>query len=91
CERALSTINVGQLEDQLDNFLKNGTARKVGKKIEIDLTSAGFDKLLGSGKISSPLVIKVKQATDRAASKVAAQGGELVLTEEKEKNTVEAE
>ena len=61
------TINVGQLEDKFE-----------GKK-EIDLTKEGFDKLLGGGKITSPLKIKVKAASQKAIDKIAEKKGEVKI------------
>ena len=52
------TINIGQLEE-----------RYPGKK-DIDLTKEGFDKLLGTGEISSSLKIKVKSASEKAIGKI---------------------
>jgi large subunit ribosomal protein L15 len=86
-------INVGQLEERLDNFLKKGYAKKKGDKTEVDLSSAGIDKLLGSGRLNKALQIKVNYASERAKSKVKEAGGEILLSEEKatEENTLEAE
>ena len=64
------TINVGQLEEKFP-----------GKK-EIDLTKAGYDKLLGSGRIQTSVHVKVKKATENAVEKISKKGGE-VKTEEK--------
>ena len=80
-EKSIETTNVGQLEEQIERFIKSGVAKKVGKNMELDLTSAGIDKLLGSGTISTPLVIKVDYATEKAKNKVEAVGGKVVLPE----------
>jgi large subunit ribosomal protein L15 len=61
------TINVGQLEEKFE-----------GKK-DIDLTKEGFDKLLGGGKISSSLKIKVKAASQKAIDKIAEKKGEVKI------------
>jgi len=60
-------INVGQLEEKFP-----------GKK-DIDLTKEGFDKLLGGGKITSSLTIKVSAASEKAVEKIAEQGGEVKI------------
>lgn len=60
-------INVGQLDD-----------RYHGKK-EVNLTHDGYDKLLGSGTITTTKKIIVKAASQKAIDKIAAQGGEVKI------------
>ncbi len=59
------TINVGALQQRFP------------EQTEIDLTEAGFTKLLGSGKVSTALTVKVASATDGATSKIEAAGGSV--------------
>jgi len=49
-----------------------------GKKI-IDLEDAGFDKLLGGGKITNAYSVKIKQFTASAEEKLKAVGGEVLV------------
>jgi large subunit ribosomal protein L15 len=81
-ERSLRTINVGQIDEQLDKFIKKGYAKKVGNKIELDLSKAKIDKLLGSGNLTESLIIRVDFASEKAKSKVADAGGEIKLAED---------
>lgn len=91
-ERELKTINVGQLEERLESFIKKGYAKKVEKKVEVDLSSAGIDKLLGSGILKSQMRITVDKVTKLAKSKVEEAGGKVLVAEEAtEENTIEAE
>ncbi|MEM0232387.1 MAG: uL15 family ribosomal protein, partial [Candidatus Methanomethyliaceae archaeon] len=48
-------------------------------RVIIDLNNMGYDKLLGSGKIDLPVVIKVKQASEIAKRKITEAGGEVIL------------
>ncbi len=48
-----------------------------GKKI-IDLESAGYEKLLGGGKITNPYSVKIKKFTASAEEKLKAVGGEVL-------------
>ncbi|HLF16174.1 MAG TPA: uL15m family ribosomal protein [Candidatus Thermoplasmatota archaeon] len=64
---AAVTLNVGDL-----------TQRFPGVK-EVDLTGAGYGKLLGSGRLAAPLTIKVEAASAGAVEKVKAAGGKLLL------------
>lgn len=63
------TINVSDLAAQFD-----GT--------EIDLTAAGFTKLLGNGSAPANVTVTVAKATDSAVEKIEAAGGSVVLPEE---------
>ena len=81
-ERPLRTINVGQLDEQLDKFVNKGYAKKIGNKIELDLSLAKIDKLLGSGNLKNALIIRVDFASEKAKSKVADAGGEITLAKD---------
>lgn len=48
-------------------------------KADLDLGALGFGKLLGSGKISHKVTIKVDQASPGAVKKVQAAGGSVVV------------
>ncbi len=48
---------------------------------DIDLTAAGYTKLLGSGMIKNAVTVKVAKATDSAVSKIEAAGGSVQLVE----------
>ena len=58
-------INVGQLAELFP-----------GKKT-INLTEAGYDKLLGAGHIPISVHVTVKKATPTATEKIKGQGGEV--------------
>jgi large subunit ribosomal protein L15 len=81
-ENPLRTINVGQLDEQLEKFVNKGYAKKIGSKIELDLSKAKIDKLLGSGNLANALIIRVDFASEKAKSKVANAGGEIKLAED---------
>jgi large subunit ribosomal protein L15 len=87
-ENKPKTINVSQLEQRLDNFLEKGFATKKGSKIIIDLGEAGYDKLLGSGKIKKSLDVKVDYASERAISKVKAAGGQVLSESEEDSEEI---
>ena len=64
------------IRDLDDLFSKFGKEEE-GKKV-IDLTKAGFDKLLGGGKISNAYAVKVSSFTKSAEEKIKAVGGEVL-------------
>ena len=71
--RTWKIINVGEVADRWG---------KPGETVEIDLSEAGYDKLLGTGNVSVPLVITVAEASPKAIEKIEAAGGEVRLDEE---------
>lgn len=73
------TINVGDLEERFPD-----------KKV-INLSEEGFDKLLGSGKISTKIKITVSSASQKAIDKITDQGGEVILPKVEEEFVEESE
>jgi len=71
------TINIGQLDEMVPRLLEEKKAIQKGNTVEIDLTALGIEKLLGSGKIIQPLIIKVLTASDSAKEKLAKAGGRI--------------
>lgn len=72
------TMNVSDLEEKMEGFLKDGYAVKEGKAIKVDLTKMGVDKLLGSGQISTALDVMVVDCTETAKQKVEEAGGHIL-------------
>jgi large subunit ribosomal protein L15 len=72
-------INVGELAEQLDKWLKEGLAREESGKIVVDLAKLGYVKLLGRGSINRPVKVIVPEASERAIKKIEAAGGEVVV------------
>ncbi len=71
-------INIGDLNQQLDNSTFKGFVKESDGKTEVDLASAGFTKLLSQGTVNKPLRIIVHHTSERATQKVTAAGGEIV-------------
>ena len=70
--RRENTINITKLS-QLP--LENDTSH-------IDLTSMGYTKLLGTGKITKPLTITVAACSKTAAEKIEKAGGKILTASE---------
>jgi len=64
------------VRDLDDLFAKFGK-EEVGQKV-IDLEAAGYDKLLGGGKISNAYTVKIARFTASAEEKVKSAGGEVL-------------
>lgn len=73
-----TSINIAFIEQHLDMFDVKETA---GAYV-IDLSSKGFDKLLGSGIVTKKFKITAKEASKKAIEKVKSAGGEVVLQQE---------
>jgi large subunit ribosomal protein L15 len=75
------TINIRQLKLQMDRLLSEGFAKQNNGKLEVDLTKAGYDKLLGDGRIEAdrPLRILVAKSSEKAMAKIGETGGEVIL------------
>ena len=68
-------INVGSL----NGIGANLSAEKQEDKTIVDLAALGYTKLLGTGKITKPLVIKVASCSKSAAEKVKNAGGQVLM------------
>ncbi|HHT76102.1 MAG TPA: uL15 family ribosomal protein [Methanomassiliicoccaceae archaeon] len=71
------TLNVGDLEQRLEEFLKQGFAVKEDDKVKVNLTNMGVDKLLGFGKISNSYEVVVAEYSAKALEKLEAAGGSI--------------
>jgi len=74
------TINLGQIEERIDSFLRLNVANKTENGvIEVDLAKAGYDKVLGMGRLSSPIIVKCKAFSESAIRKIEEVGGKAVI------------
>ncbi|MEM2937425.1 MAG: uL15 family ribosomal protein [Candidatus Bathyarchaeia archaeon] len=67
-------INVGELDEMAEKL----KGKEKEGKIFIDLESLGYTKLLGAGKVTKPLVIKVASCSKSAVEKIKRAGGEIL-------------
>jgi len=71
-------INLSQLEELIEKLSAEKKLEEKNGKIFIDLEKLGYTKLLGMGKISKPVVVKVQAFSASAAEKVEAVGGQII-------------
>jgi len=76
--REIRTINVGEIEKRLEDFIRSGVAWRSGEEIVVDLTKAGIDKVLGGGVVSSRLEVRARAFTEKAIEKLESAGGRAV-------------
>lgn len=72
-------VNLGFLDEKLDEMVKNGLATKEKGKIVVDVTQIGYNKVLGKGKINKPVIIKSPKFSESAARKIEEAGGEAEI------------
>ena len=72
-------INLWEVERNLLLFQAQGAARVEKALTEINLRQAGYDKLLGTGRLGKVLHIIVGKATPRAIERVQAAGGKVTI------------
>jgi large subunit ribosomal protein L15 len=72
-------INLGKLDE-----LAKKTSEKKDEKIFVDLESLGYTKLLGTGKVTKPLIVKVASCSKSAAEKIKEAGGQILMETQEE-------
>jgi large subunit ribosomal protein L15 len=79
-DKRRSVTSVGQLEDLLvRQDCAHAVSEHDGKKL-LDLQVLGFTKLLGSGKVHVPVLVKIDSFSKSAAAKLEAAGGRIEKT-----------
>jgi large subunit ribosomal protein L15 len=66
-------INISKLDELSQKFSEEKGATQV------DLTSLGFTKLLGTGTITKPLIVNVASCSKIAAEKIKKAGGQVLI------------
>ncbi len=72
------TTKWASVRDLDDLFSKFGKEEGEGGRKIIDLQSAGFEKLLGGGKLTNAYSVKIQKFTSSAEEKLKAVGGEVL-------------
>ena len=80
--KKVSVINVGKLDDLVDKLDSEKKLERKDKKIFLDLESLGYDKLLGTGEIIKPLLVKVASYSEAASRKLEEAGGQILKEKE---------
>ena len=71
------TLNIGDLDEKLEGFLRDGFAEKQDGKVKVNLANMGVDKLLGFGKTTNSYDIVVAEFSAKAQEKLEAAGGSI--------------
>lgn len=73
-------INLQDIENRLQSFIKKGIAKKTANAYELDLSNY---KILGEGEVKSKMIINTFEASESAIEKVKKAGGEIKVKEKK--------
>ncbi len=76
--RKVNVINVGVLDEMAEKL----STRKEKDKFFIDLESLGYTKLLGTGNVTKPLIVKVPSCSSSATEKIKEAGGQILIESE---------
>jgi large subunit ribosomal protein L15 len=74
----VSSVNVGELDERLDELIQQGIARQEENKFVVDVKKLGFDKVLGGGRVTHPLEITAGKFSGQAKRKLEEAGGKAV-------------
>jgi large subunit ribosomal protein L15 len=78
--RKVNVINIGELGMLAEKLEAQNLIERKDGKVLLDLEKLGYTKLLGTGKATEPMLIRVSAYSSSAAKKIEAAGGQI-LTE----------
>lgn len=87
-KKKIVTINLIEVDKRVKELIRKKVVKKVENSFTLDLHELGYHKLLGNGRITEKIKIRVQFASQKAISKVKQAGGEVSLI--KEEKEVEA-
>ncbi len=80
--KKVKIINVGKLDDLVTKMENEKKLERKDKKIFLDLEILGYDKLLGTGEIKKPILVKIGSFSETASEKLQEAGGAIFKEEE---------
>jgi len=78
----VNSMNIKDLDLQIDNLVEKNKATKSGNTYSIDLNDINIQKLLGSGELKNKLNITVNKASKKAIEKIRNSGSKITLLSE---------
>jgi large subunit ribosomal protein L15 len=71
-------VNIGEIDEAIEQLVIDGFAEKKGNAFHIDLGNIGIEKVLGSGKVTKPLVITASGFSSVAKRKIEDANGQII-------------
>ncbi len=75
-------VNVGELDEAVEQLVADGFAEKKGEAIHIDLANIGIEKVLGNGKVTKPLIVTAREFSSVAKQKIESAKGQVISSSE---------
>ncbi|HLD89365.1 MAG TPA: uL15m family ribosomal protein [Candidatus Nanoarchaeia archaeon] len=74
----IHAVNIHYLEENIKKLVEQKNAVEKNGTYEINIENIGFNKLLGTGKITKKFIIKAPYYSEEAAAKIKAKGGSVI-------------
>jgi large subunit ribosomal protein L15 len=78
-KEVIKPVNLDYFEQNVDKLLGKKLIGMKAGSYEVDLGKLGYNKLLGTGKLTKKLIIKTDYASARAVKKVESVGGKVEM------------
>src|SRR3989338_5971660 len=80
----LMAVNVGYLEENLENLISKKLAKEDSGGFSINLQDIGFKKLLGNGRVTKKLTVTCQAASNKAVKAIESKDGKVILPKKEE-------
>jgi large subunit ribosomal protein L15 len=78
----IKSVNVSYLEQHLPSLIAKKLVKEENNSYIVNLKDLGYDKLLGSGRITKKFIITAESASKKVVERVKKLGGEVILPSE---------
>lgn len=75
-------INLRDIDEQIETFVQEGVAEETDSGYVFHADRAGYEKILGTGKLTKDIEIHAEKFSSSAETKIEESGGEAVKVEE---------
>jgi len=80
-KKEVKAINLKELDSRVEEFVKEGKAKKEKDTIRINLLELGYEKLLGTGKVKHALIVEAKYFSRNAIKKLEEAKGKAIIVD----------
>jgi len=84
----LKAINLGDIQNKLNSFIREGIAKEKNDIIEVNLEDY---KILGGGEIKDKIIIKANSFSSKAKEKIEKMGGKCEVLKKEENLSINKE
>lgn len=76
----INVINLRQLDELIGKLEMERKVEKKAGKFLLDLSKFGYNKLLATGRVTKPVLVRVALYSKKAAEKIEGAGGQILAT-----------